>query len=156
MLRREYSERVEICQRKIHLSRLRILPKQKGVLCAKKDGTEIHGKVFGSNNNQYNVAIDTEHTRKSHCDCPHANGRIVCKHMVAQFFAAFPKEAEKYKAELDAYYEEEKKRQEELGTKIDRYICRLTKEELKQTVLELLYDGPEWQFEKFVRERIEY
>ena len=76
--------------------------------------------------------------------------------MVALFFAAFPEEAKKYKAELDAYYEEEEKRQEEPEDKIVKYVCCLKKEQLRQAVLELLYVGQEWQFDRFVREHIEY
>ena len=48
--------------------------------------------VKGTNN--YSVHLDIEHPRKSTCDCPLANGkRIICKHIVATYFTALPKEA---------------------------------------------------------------
>lgn len=47
--------------------------------------------VSGSRKEPYPVAIDLEHVRQSSCNCPHAAGRrVICKHMVAVFFAAFP------------------------------------------------------------------
>ena len=76
--------------------------------------------------------------------------------MVALFFAAFPNEALKYKAELDAYYDEEKKREEEISNLLQSYIKSLSKSELQEALLQILYDGPEWQFDRFINEYIEW
>ena len=76
--------------------------------------------------------------------------------MVAVFFAAFPEEARQYISELEAYYGEEEKRYEELDNMIQKYIKKLTKPQLQEILLQVLYDDPEWQFERFVREYIEY
>lgn len=87
------------------------------------------------------------------CNCPHANGkRIICKHIVAAYFTAFPEEAEKFYAEAMAYQEEEEKRQEELSDKVCHYVWHMKKDELQQVLLQLLFDGPEWQYEQFIRE----
>lgn len=111
----------------------------------------------GSGNKHYEVFIDIEHPRKSHCNCPHANGkRIICKHQVALYFSAFPKEADRYYKEVIEYEEEEERRQEELDKKVIAYIKSLSKEELRQTLYEVLYDGADWVFERFVREHIDY
>ncbi len=100
--------------------------------------------------------IDIEHPRKSKCNCPHADGkRIICKHMISLYFSVFPKEAKKYHDEVIAYEIEEEKRQEELEHKIINYIGQLKIDELKNLILEILYDGPEWQYERFVRTFIE-
>lgn len=40
--------------------------------------------------------------------------------------------------------------------KIDSYINSLKKSELKQLVYDLLYNGPDWQYERFIRDYIEY
>lgn len=65
-----------------------------------------NGIVEGSNGKLYEVYIDANYPRKSHCNCPHAKGkRIVCKHQVALFFNAFPEKAQEYKKELDSYYD---------------------------------------------------
>ena len=76
--------------------------------------------------------------------------------MVAVFFAAFPNEALKYKAELDAYYDEEEKREEEISNMLQSYIKSLSKSELQEALLQILYDGPEWQFDRFINEYIEW
>ena len=60
----------------------------------KIDSTKYEGYVNGNTKNAYFVKIDTEHPRKSHCDCPYATGNTVCKHMVALYFSAFPEETE--------------------------------------------------------------
>lgn len=57
----------------------------------KIDEGEYLSIVKGTHN--YNVHLNIEHPRKSTCDCPLANGkRIICKHIVATYFAVFPKE----------------------------------------------------------------
>ena len=119
--------------------------------------TEYKGVLQGSDNKRYEVFIDIEHPRKSHCNCPHAKGkRIICKHQVALYFSVFPREAEKYYKEVLEYEEEEERRQEELDKKIVAYIKSLSKDELRQTLYEVLYDGADWVFERFVREHIDY
>ena len=70
------------------------------------------GKVQGSENRCYDVMVNLAHPKKSSCTCPHAAGRqLVCKHMVAVYFTAFPQEAKQYTEEIeqdwDDGYEEE-------------------------------------------------
>ena len=121
-----------------------------------KSATEIEGKVTG-NGQTYTVNIDIEHPRKSKCNCPHADGkRIIFKHMIALYFAMFPKEAEDYYNEVIAYEEEQERYEEELDIKISSYIAKLSKSQLQDLVYDLLYTGPEWQFDKFVNENIEW
>ena len=109
--------------------------------------------VIGTASEPYVVEIDVAHPRKSTCNCPHADGkRIVCKHMMAVYFAAFPKEAQRIYDEMIAYQEEEEKREEELTDRICQYVWKMKKSEAQQALLELLFDGPEWQFDRFVRE----
>jgi len=76
--------------------------------------------------------------------------------MVALFFAAFPDEARQYKAELDAYYKEEERREAEIEIRLHNFVKKLSKSELQELLLQVLYDGPEWQFERFVNEFIEW
>lgn len=123
----------------------------------KQSPTEIKGIVRGSGNNRYNVFIDLEHPRKSKCNCPHADGkRIICKHMIALYFTAFPNEAKKYYEDVIKYQEEEDRRQEELEYKVLDYVHNLKKSELEDLLLQVLFDGPEWQYERFIRENIEW
>lgn len=125
--------------------------------CDKITDTEFVGACSGSNGEEYEIYIDTEHPKRSTCTCPHAEGtRRCCKHKIALFFTAFPDEAEQYYDDLMAEEEEEERYEEEMELKVDSYIESLKKDELKQIVYELLYNGPDWQYDKFIREYIEY
>ena len=123
----------------------------------KQSATEIKGIVRGSGQTHYDVFIDLEHPRKSKCNCPHADGkRIICKHMIALYFSAYPEEAKKYYEDVIEYQVQEEKRQEELEYKVINYVHKLKKSELEQYLLQMLFDGPDWQYERFIRENIEY
>ena len=70
-------------------------------------GDEYTGQVAGNGPAPYQVKINTAHPRQSKCNCPHADGRrVICKHMVALFFAAFPEEAEDYIEAVEEYERE--------------------------------------------------
>ena len=117
---------------------------------------EYEGQVKGSNEENYIVFIDVEHPRKSNCNCPHAFGtRIICKHMIALYFEVFPSEAEQYIEKVEQSEEEKEQRKEESYEKVIQYIDSLSKKELQQVLLEVLDEGPEWMYDKFVRHRIE-
>ena len=112
------------------------------------------GKVSG-NGADYDVEISLEHPRTSTCTCPHANGkRIICKHMVALYFAAFPKEAEQFYKDSVQAEQEEEERQDKLQGLLVEYVSRMKKSELQETLLQVLFDGPEWQYEHFLRDHI--
>ncbi len=109
-------------------------------------------KVSGNSSEPYSVELHIDHPRKSKCNCPHADGkRIICKHLVAAYFTVLPEEADKFYAEALAYQEEEEKRQDELSDKVCHYVWHMKKSELQDALLQLLFEGPEWQFDRFVR-----
>lgn len=115
------------------------------------DKNQYRGTVAGSNGAEYDVLIDLEHPRKSQCTCPHAAGRrIVCKHMVALYFAVFPEEAQQYIDEVEAYWEEEAQHCEDAEQKLIAYVGRMKTAELQEALLQLLFTGPEWQYERFL------
>ena len=117
---------------------------------------EYTGQVKGSND-VYNIFIDTKHVRKSTCDCPHANGkRIICKHIVALYFEIFPKEAVNYLELVEENEREAEEYERELEIMLHKYINSLSKDELREALLEVLYDSPEWVYERFIRDRIGY
>ena len=118
--------------------------------------TQFQAAVSGSNQEPYTTQIDIEHIRKSTCNCPHAVGkRIICKHMVAVYFTAFPKEAKRFYDEQVAYQEEEERQQEQLYEELYRYIHGLKKAELEVMLLDLLEECPEWLYDRFVRDNLE-
>ena len=128
--------------------------KEKKVVSLEVTGENIYSAtVAGSSSEPYSVELHIDHPRKSKCNCPHADGkRIICKHIVATYFTVLPKEAERFYAEAMAYQEEEEKRQEEMSDKMIEYVSKMKKAELCQALLELLFDGPEWQYDRFIRE----
>ena len=120
------------------------------------ESTRFRAVVSGSRKEPYTVVIDLEHIRQSSCTCPNADGRkVICKHMVATYFTAFPQEAEKYYAEVLKEQEELENYQDELANTLVKYVYSLKKREAQELLLEVLETGPEWQWERFVREHIE-
>ena len=98
----------------------------------------IRAVVKGNGGSTYDTRIDIAHPRKSQCNCPHAAGkRIVCKHMVAVYFTAFPAEAK-----------------QDMEDRLVRYVGKMKKSELQEALLQLLFDGPEWQYDRFIEEKL--
>ena len=73
--------------------------------------------------------------------------------MVAVYFTAFPQEAKQYIEEIeqDWYdgYEEEYEEQ------VIQRVQKMKKAELQQALLQVLFDGPDWQYERFIRDYVE-
>ncbi|MDF2532755.1 MAG: zinc finger protein [Clostridia bacterium] len=117
----------------------------KRILSWKQTGEHgFEGEVAGSEKEPYHVMIDTEHPKKSTCSCPHAEGKkIVCKHKIALFFAAFPKEADRYIAEIEEYEREEEVREQERYDQIVKYVKSLSKEELRIALINVLVEAEE-------------
>lgn len=112
--------------------------------------------VLGSRKDPYTVVINLEHLRQSSCTCPHAAGRrVICKHMVATFFTAFPGEAQRYYDEVQKAQEEWEDYQEDRYNKYIKYVRSLKKKDAQDRLLEVLNVGPEWLWERFVRDYVE-
>ena len=92
------------------------------------------------------------HPKKSTCTCPLANGkRIICKHIVATFFTAFPDEAKNFEEEQERLQKEYEDYQEKLYNKTQKYISSMTKKELVDELTYLLDYVPDWVYDDFVR-----
>lgn len=114
---------------------------------------EYSSFVKGTNN--YNVHLDIEHPRKSLCDCPLANGkRIICKHIVATYFTAFPNEAVSFEEEQNRLQEEYEKEKEEEYDKVIKYLNRMSKQELIEELIQVFDYGPEWIYNDFVKRNL--
>ncbi len=119
----------------------------------KIDESEYLSVVKGTHN--YNVHLNIEHPRKSTCDCPLANGkRIICKHIVATYFTAFPEEASNFEEEQNRLQEEYEKEQEEEYDKVIRCLNKMSKQELIEELIQVFDYGPEWIYDNFVRRNI--
>ena len=109
---------------------------------------EFEGTVLGSYNNHYDVIINNKHPRKSSCNCPHASGsRIICKHMVALFFEAYPNDLKKYVKEMQSQYYEVKAELDKLERKKDTqykqvkaYVDSLSIQQLKTQLINYMLD----------------
>lgn len=111
--------------------------------------------INGSNHEQYHVWMNVEHPRKSKCDCPHAKDKmIICKHIVALYFTVFPDEVDKFLKGVEEAEKEAEAYEQELEMKLIKYVKKMSKPELQQTVLELLQEGPEWMHDRFIRDKI--
>ena len=116
---------------------------------------EYEALVQGSEEKPYRVHLNINKPKSSVCDCPFANGRRICKHMMAVYFTAFTDEAEDYKRQLEEYEAEEEQREQEFEKLCDNVINTvhsMSKDNLRQALLQCLFEGPEWQFERFVDE----
>ena len=121
------------------------------------NANQYEGVVNGSDNKKYNVFMDVEHPRKSKCDCPHAKDRrVICKHILALYFTVFPDTVDKFLKEVEEAEKEYEEYEKEIENKLIQYINNMSKEELRQAILELLNTGPDWMYDRFVRNRIGY
>ena len=116
---------------------------------AKIDDTHYSGEVSGSGNTPYSVTIDLEHPKRSKCTCPFANGHKVCKHMVALYFEVFPEEADKYIRKIEETENEREEFFEELPERIEEYVRNLSKSELQELALSLIYNLSDYELEEF-------
>lgn len=132
--------------------------KNKKVINYKKiNECEYEAEVLGSENKKYKVLLNVEHPRSSKCNCPHANGKkIVCKHMVALYFTVFPKEADKFVEDAQKAQEEYEDYQEKLYEKVVSRIHSMSKKELIDALIDMLNVCPDWVYDRFVRDYIDY
>ena len=115
-----------------------------GFSCA-DDGIVV-GAVKGSGGSAYDVTINREHPRKSTCSCPFAKGRrVICKHMVALYFASTPGSYEAFEQDmrkLEVQYElEEKRWREETRKRIETEVAALSAKEARVKLAEILYNN---------------
>lgn len=145
---------------------------KKVLSCDKISDCEYEGTVQGTKAEPYKVRINLEKTLSSICDCPFANGRKICKHMIAVFYTVFPDEAQKYTEEYqeykayskkyhcDRFYDDYDDYDEDYGDcdedydefedMLWGYIRKLSKAQLQNALFQLLCDGTEEQIEQFI------
>lgn len=119
--------------------------------------SEYDGEVAGSSKEPYSVHIDILHPKRSTCTCPFAEGnKKVCKHKVALYFSVFPDEADRYSAAVEQAEKEAEEYEEQIYDLVEQKILKMKKSELQNALWQVLMDGPEWVFDRFVREYIDY
>lgn len=128
--------------------------KGKKIIELNKINENVYESVVKGTNN-YNVHLDIEHPRKSTCDCPLARGkRIICKHIVATYFEALPREAEEFEKEQERLQEEYEKEKEGEYDKAIKYLNKMSKKELINELIQVFDYGPEWIYNDFVKRNL--
>lgn len=113
----------------------------------KTSETTFEGIVKGSEENQYSVQIDTAHPKRSVCTCPFAAGRqVVCKHMIALYFTGVPGAMEEFREQVAEWEEEEEEEEEQEYEDLVAYVYRLSKQELRERLIEALIELEEKDF----------
>ena len=101
---------------------------------------------------KYDVYLNIEHPRKSKCNCPLANGKIIiCKHIVATYFKAIPGSAIEFENEQKILEEEYEKYQNKEYENAIKYINNMSKKELVEELIYIFDYAPEWVYDNFIR-----
>lgn len=117
------------------------------------NGRTADAEVAGRSAPSYRVHLDFAHPRNSSCTCSFAEGRrVVCKHMVAAYYAAFPEEVERYLARVQAEEEEAERARRDLQARTERRIDQMNAEELREALWFVLDIADDWVYERFQRE----
>ena len=99
------------------------------------------GIVSGSEGNKYTVHIETNHPRRSTCNCPFAEGRrVVCKHMIALYFTAVPNAADDFLRQVEEWEAEEQEREKQYYEDLRKYVNQLSKAELRERLYDALVE----------------
>lgn len=72
--------------------------------------------------------------------------------MVAVYFTAFPQEAKQYIEEIEQAWDDGY--EEEYEEQVIQCVQKMKKAELQQALLQVLFDGPDWQYERFIRDYV--
>ena len=124
--------------------------------CKKIGDNMLEGVVKGSNGEKYQVTVDIQHAKRSTCTCPHAEGtRRACKYKVALYLTVFPEEAKRLVEEAEAYEAEQQEIYEDIEDAILKYLHKCKKDELIDIVYDLIMSGPDWQFDRFMRDNLD-
>lgn len=100
---------------------------------------------------KYDVYLNIKHARKSKCNCPLADGKmIVCKHIVATYFKVVPGSGESFEKEQEELEKEYEEYENAMYEKVEKYIKKLSKNELVDKLLELLNYVPDWVYDDFI------
>ena len=114
----------------------------KKVISWERTGTFAYdGVVSGSDGNKYTVHIETNHPRRSTCNCPFAEGRrVVCKHMIALYFTAEPEAVDNFLKQVEEWEAEEQEREKQHLEDLRKYVNQLSKAELRERLYDALVE----------------
>lgn len=67
----------------------------------------------------------------------------------------FPEEADKYLTAVEQAEKEAEEYEEQIYDLVEQKIQKMKKSELQEALWQVLMDGPEWVFDRFVRKYID-
>ena len=87
-------------------------------------------------------------------------GILLCtnknKTVVALYFTIFPNEVDIFLKEVEESQKRYKEYEEELYKKVIKHINSMSKSDFQESLVEILNIAPEWVYDRFVRDRIDY
>lgn len=95
-------------------------------------------KVRNSADNVYDVIVDLDKARSSQCSCPFKKDKpkAICKHIVAAYFAIFPKEADDLQRAYEEWEAGAEEREAQHLKELEEYVNSLSIEDLRSRVLD--------------------
>ena len=117
------------------------------------DNYNYKGKVKGSGDAVYDVAINLKKPRLSICTCPYAkDNQKICKHMIALLFSIDMDAVEEFEEELHYIEEEELFRDDKKNKLVTRFINDISIGKLKQLVYDMLMSKEEWVIYQYIED----
>jgi len=131
---------------------------EKKIIQYKKIDEHLYeGTSKGSEDNQYHIFLDIAHPKKSKCDCPHAKDRmIICKHIIALYFTIFPDKVDTFLKEVEEAQQDYEEYEQELHSKVLDKVHKMSKSDLQEALVDILEIAPDWIYDGFIRNYIDF
>lgn len=86
----------------------------------------------------YDVVVNLDKVRNSQCSCPFKKDKpkAICKHIVAAYFAIFPKEADDLQRAYEEWEAGAEEREAQHLKELEEYVNSLSIEDLRSIVLD--------------------
>lgn len=95
-------------------------------------------KVRNNADTVYDVVVDLDKARSSQCSCAFKKDKpkAICKHIVAAYFAIFPKEADDLQRAYEEWEAGAEEREAQHLKELEEYVNSLSIEDLRSMVLD--------------------
>lgn len=101
-------------------------------------GLQYAAKVRNDAGAIYDVVVNLDKVRNSQCSCPFKKDKpkAICKHIVAAYFAIFPKEADDLQRAYEEWEAGAEEREAQHLKELEEYVNSLSIEDLRSMVLD--------------------
>ena len=103
-------------------------------------------KVRNNADTVYDVIVDLDKVRNSQCSCPFKKDKpkAICKHIVAAYFAIFPKEADDLQRAYEEWEAGAEEREAQHLKELEEYVNSLSIEDLRSMVLDHILEQEQY------------